>query len=66
MMCIFGLFIMVMGTYANLYLSDSASDDSPLVGKNLEANIIEAPVDLAVKRLEQKEIAKIVQSGIHS
>lgn len=45
-MCMFGLFVMIMGTYANIYLGDSVADQNWKAPEALQA--MESKVDIGV------------------
>ncbi len=55
----FGIFIMVMGTYANMYLTENVSGAKPQSWKNLDS--IKMPPDPVLKPAELQNINPLAQ-----
>lgn len=66
-MCMVGLFIMIMGTYANLYLNDSTNNNDIQKWKGPEPlQAMESKVDIAVpiNHLEVVDVVKPSAKGM--
>lgn len=53
-LCAFGLFIMIMGTYANLYLSEPVNDIELQNWKPVAQDLVKMPVDEPLKQVPPK------------
>lgn len=68
-MCMFGLFIMFMGTYANLYLSGSADNADIRTWKNVDQiveNVKIPDVNIPIKEIIDASINKPNDKGTTS